>query len=105
MIGWVPNWRGSWPPPGWTASPHWWWSTAAIPAVADQAGVIRDEHCPPVEMNTTALVSTPAARAVAQASQRYVYGDFRMVDCSAGATRGESTAQLAAEIVLRTSTW
>ena len=47
------------------------------PRVADQAGVIRDEHCPPVEMNTTALVSTPAARAVAKASQRYVYGDYR----------------------------
>ena len=36
------------------------------PRVADQSGVIRDEHCPPVEMNTTALVSTPAARAVAR---------------------------------------
>jgi pimeloyl-ACP methyl ester carboxylesterase len=46
------------------------------PRVADLTGVIRDEHCPPVEMNTTALVSTPAARAVAKASQRYVYGDF-----------------------------
>ena len=29
------------------------------PRVADPTGVIRDEHCPPVEMNTTALVSTP----------------------------------------------
>ncbi len=50
------------------------------PRVADLTGVIRDEHCPPVEMNTTALVSTPAARAVAKASQRYVYGDFRLVE-------------------------
>ena len=41
------------------------------PRVADQSGVIRDEHCPPVEMNTTALVSSPAARAVARASQRW----------------------------------
>ena len=40
------------------------------PRVADLEGVIRDEHCPPVEMNTTALVSTPAARTVARASQR-----------------------------------
>jgi pimeloyl-ACP methyl ester carboxylesterase len=75
------------------------------PRVADPAGVIRDEHCPPVEMNTTALVSTPAARAVAQASQRYVYGDFRLVDMLGRRNAAESTAQLAAEIVLRTSSW
>ena len=75
------------------------------PRVADQSGVIRDEHCPPVEMNTTALVSTPAARAVARASQRFVYGDFRLVELLGRRNAQESTAQLAAEIVLRTSTW
>ena len=75
------------------------------PRVADLAGVIRDEHCPPVEMNTTALVSTPAARAVARASQRYVYGDFRLVELLGRRNAQESTAQLAAEIVMRTSTW
>jgi hypothetical protein len=75
------------------------------PRVADLTGVIRDAHCPPVEMNTTALVSTPAARAVAKASQRYVYGDFRLVDLLGRRNAQESTAQLAAEIVLRTSNW
>ncbi len=75
------------------------------PAVADQDGVVRDAHCPPVEMNTTALVSTAAARAVAQASQRYVYGEYRVVDMLGRRSAAESTAQLAAEIVLRTSTW
>jgi pimeloyl-ACP methyl ester carboxylesterase len=75
------------------------------PRVADMTGVVRDEHCPPVEMNTTALVSTPAARAVARASQRYVYGDFRLVELQGRRNAQESTAQLAAEIVLRTSTW
>ncbi|CAN5557320.1 alpha/beta hydrolase [soil metagenome] len=75
------------------------------PKVADQDGSVRDEHCPPVEMNTTALVSTPGARAVAQASQRYVYGDFRLVDLLGRRNAQESTAQLAGEIVLRTSTW
>ena len=75
------------------------------PRVADQSGVVRDEHCPPVEMNTTALVSTPAARAVARASQRYVYGDFRLVELLGRRNAQESTAQLAAEIVMRTSTW
>ena len=75
------------------------------PRVADMAGVIRDEHCPPVEINTTALVSNPAAMAVARASQRYVYGDFRLVELLGRRNAHESTAQLAAEIVLRTSTW
>jgi pimeloyl-ACP methyl ester carboxylesterase len=75
------------------------------PRVADMTGVVRDEHCPPVEINTTALVSTPAARAVARASQRYVYGDYRLVEMLGRRNAHESTAQLAAEIVLRTSTW
>lgn len=75
------------------------------PCVADMTGVVRDEHCPPVEINTTAMVSTPAAGAVARASQRYVFGDFRLVEMLGRRNAPESTAQLAAEIVLRTSTW
>ena len=51
------------------------------------------------------LVSTPAARAIANASQRYVYGDFRLVELVRGRDAQNSAAQLAAEIVLRTSTW
>jgi pimeloyl-ACP methyl ester carboxylesterase len=75
------------------------------PRVADDAGAIRDNDCPPVEMNTTALVSTAAARAVAKASQRYVYGEYRLVDLLGRRNAQESTAQLAAEIVMRTCTW
>jgi pimeloyl-ACP methyl ester carboxylesterase len=75
------------------------------PRVADQSGVVHDDHCPPVEINTTALVSNPAAHAVARASQRYVYGDYRVVELLGRRNAHESTAQLAAEIVLRTSTW
>src|SRR3977135_2817382 len=75
------------------------------PRVADLTGVIRDEHCPPVEMDPTALVSTTAARAAAKARQRFVYGDFRLVDLLGRRNAAESTAQLAAEIVLRTSSW
>jgi pimeloyl-ACP methyl ester carboxylesterase len=75
------------------------------PRVADLAGVIRDAHCPPVEINTTALVSTPAARAVARASQRYVYADYRIVELLGRRNAHEATAQLAAEIVLRTHTF
>lgn len=75
------------------------------PRVPDQDGAIIDAQCPAVEINTTALVSTPAARIVAQASQRFVYSDFRLVEFTSRRNAGESTAQLAAEIVLRTSTW
>lgn len=75
------------------------------PRVADLTGVVRDEHCPPVELNTTALVSSSAARAVAKASQRYVYGEYRIVDLLGRRNAADSTAQLAAEIVMRTSTW
>jgi pimeloyl-ACP methyl ester carboxylesterase len=75
------------------------------PRVADLDGVIRDEECPPVEVATTVLVSSPAARAIALDSQRFVYADYRMVDLLGRRNAAESTAQLAAEIVLRTSSW
>jgi pimeloyl-ACP methyl ester carboxylesterase len=75
------------------------------PRVADPAGVVRDDDCPPVEINTTALVSNSAAHSVARASQRFVYGDYRVVELLGRRNAHESTAQLAAEIVLRTSTW
>lgn len=75
------------------------------PRVPDLSGMVRDEHCPPVELNTTALVSSSAARAVAKASQRFVYGEYRIVDLLGRRQAADSTAQLAAEIVMRTSTW
>jgi pimeloyl-ACP methyl ester carboxylesterase len=73
--------------------------------LVDVNGVVRDDHCPPVEIGTTVLASTPDGRAVANNSQRYVYADYRTVDLLARRNAQESTAQLAAEIVLRTSTW
>ncbi len=75
------------------------------PRVADLNGVVRDEHCPPVEISTTVLASHPAARAVARDSQRLVYADYRVVDFLSRRNAQESTAQLATEIVLRTSGW
>ncbi|WP_036467585.1 hypothetical protein [Mycobacterium genavense] len=75
------------------------------PCVADVHGVVRDEHCPPVEIGTTALVSTPNGRTVARNSQRFVYADYRSVEMLGRRSAQESTAQLAAEIVLRASTW
>ena len=76
----------------------------AHPRSADRDGTVRDEHCPPVEIGTTVLVSSPAARAVARAGQQYVYADYRVVHLGRRTVQ-ESTAQLAAEIVLRASTW
>lgn len=75
------------------------------PRVAGPDGVVLDQHCPPVEIGTTVLVSSPAVRAVARDSQRYVYADYRVVDLLARRSAQESTAQLTAEIVLRTSSW
>ena len=74
------------------------------PRVADLNGMVLDDDCPPVEIGTTVLVSSPAARAVARNSQRFVYADYRVVDLGRRNTQ-ESTAQLTAEIVMRTSSW
>jgi pimeloyl-ACP methyl ester carboxylesterase len=75
------------------------------PSVPDVNGVVCDGSCPPVEIGTTVLVSSPAARAVARKSQRLVYGDYRVVDLPGRRNAHDSTAQLATEIVLRTSGW
>lgn len=75
------------------------------PRAADVDGKVRDAHCPAVEVATTVLVSSAATRAVARASQQFVYDDYRVVDFPSRANTEESTAQLATEIVLRTSTW
>ena len=75
------------------------------PCVADPHGMVRDPDCPPVEINTTALATSPACRTVAKASQRHVFSDFRLAEFIGRRNAAESTAQLAAEIVLRTSTW
>lgn len=75
------------------------------PRIANADGVVRNEQCPPVEINTTVLVSSPAARDVAHQSQRLVYGDYRLVELLGRGNAAESTAQLATEIVLRTSGW
>ncbi len=77
----------------------------AHPRIPDPNGVIRDPECPPVEVNTTALFTTPATRSMAKASQRFVFSDFRLVEYSGRRNAAVATAQLAAEIVLRTSTW
>lgn len=71
------------------------------PRVPDVDGVVRDEDCGPVEVDTTALVGSRAADAVARASRRYVHGEFRLVDLAGPRDSRHFTAQLAAEIVVR----
>lgn len=75
------------------------------PRAPDLAGVIRDERCPPVEIDTTALVSSRAAADIARASRQFVRGDYRVVELPGRRNTADSTAQLAVEIVLRASTW
>jgi pimeloyl-ACP methyl ester carboxylesterase len=71
------------------------------PGVPDVNGVIRDRHCPPVQVDTTALVSTPEEHAVARASRRYVHGEFRLAELAGWRKSRHFTAQLTAEIVVR----
>ncbi|QNI09361.1 alpha/beta hydrolase [Mycobacterium kubicae] len=75
------------------------------PQVGDGSRPARDGQCPPVEVATTVLVSSPITREAARASQRFVYADYRVVDLLGRRSAQESTAQLATEIVLRASAW
>jgi pimeloyl-ACP methyl ester carboxylesterase len=77
----------------------------AHPRVPDADGAVRDENCPPVEIATTVLVSSPAMGDTARHSQHFVFGDYRVVDLLGRRNAQESTAQLATEIILRTSGW
>lgn len=60
-----------------------------------------ENQCPPVLANTTALVSTTAAKSIARASRHYVRGDFRIAELVGRRGSREFTAQLSTEIVLR----
>ncbi|OBI17428.1 alpha/beta hydrolase [Mycobacterium sp. E2327] len=71
------------------------------PRVPDLDGSVREKDCGPVEVDTTALVSSRTADAVARASRRYVHGEFRLVDLAGPRNSRHFTAQLAAEIVVR----
>jgi pimeloyl-ACP methyl ester carboxylesterase len=79
---------------------------AADPAgiVTDDAAADNDDDVPPIRVDTTVLAGSPAALESARRSQRFVHSDCRVVDL-VRRNAAESTAQLAAEIVLRTSSW
>ena len=58
-----------------------------------------------MEIATTILVSSPVVREAVRDSQRFVFGDYRVVELLGRRNAHDSTAQLATEIVLRTSGW
>lgn len=69
--------------------------------VPNVKGVIRDRDCPAVQVDTTVLFSTKAARDVAHASRRHVHAEFRLVEVAGPRRSRHFTAQLATEIVVR----
>ena len=71
------------------------------PRVPNVEDVIGDKDCPAVEVDTTVLVSTSAAHAVARASKRYVHAEFRLVELAGPRKSRHFTVQLATEIVVR----
>lgn len=71
------------------------------PAVPDVHGVIRDESCPIVHVDTTVLVSNPAARAAAQACRGLVRGEFRLLEAAGRRRSTHFMNQLCTEIVVR----
>ncbi|WP_072802129.1 alpha/beta fold hydrolase [Rhodococcoides yunnanense] len=76
------------------------------PAVADDRGVVLSADCPPVELPTTLMIGSSLRRASADGSGRVVYSEFRVVQLDGIANiPADATAELATEIVLRTSPW
>lgn len=77
------------------------------PAAPDIEGVIHAPNCPPVEVATTVLVGdSPRERRWADLSDRFVYGDFRVVPVPGVKDLVRDAARaVVTEIVLRTSLW
>ncbi|MFG1780994.1 alpha/beta hydrolase [Rhodococcus oryzae] len=76
------------------------------PAVPDLHGVVRESGCAPVEMPTTLLIGNSLGRPMADTSGRHVYSDFRVVQLDGvDSVPQGAAAEMATEIVLRTSSW
>ncbi|TQM31512.1 alpha/beta hydrolase [Nocardia bhagyanarayanae] len=75
------------------------------PAAAGADGVVVDPGCRPLELPVTVLVTKRLPRTVADASGRFVYGEFRVVQVDVDNVATEADHELATEIVLRTSLW
>ncbi|WP_040797394.1 hypothetical protein [Nocardia higoensis] len=77
----------------------------AHPAVPGPGGAPGDPDCRPLELPVTVLVTKGLDRAAAEASGRFVYGEFRIVEIEADNVATDAAHELATEIVLRTSLW
>ncbi|WP_404314037.1 alpha/beta fold hydrolase [Prescottella equi] len=76
------------------------------PAVPGVDGAVLDAACPAVELPTTVVVGTSLGRSSADASGRYAYSEFRIVQLDGvDDIPTKAPAELATEIVLRTGSW
>ncbi len=75
------------------------------PAAPGADGVVADPACRPMELPVTVLVTKNLPRSVADASGRFVYGEFRVVEVDVDDVADAAGHELATEIVLRTSLW
>lgn len=76
------------------------------PAVPDVDGTVRDADAPAAEVPTTIVVGTAARRTEADASMRYVTGEFRVVELAGVANVPvQAPADLASAIALRSGSW
>lgn len=76
------------------------------PAVPDLAGVIRDSAAPAAEVPTTIVIGSADRRTEAEASMRYVTGEFRVVELvGIGNVPADAPSDFASAIVLRTGSW
>lgn len=75
------------------------------PAITGADGAITDAGSRPMELPVTVLVTKNLPRSVADASGRFVYGEFRVVEIDVDNVATEADHELATEIVLRTSLW
>ncbi|MGW0021937.1 alpha/beta fold hydrolase [Rhodococcus sp. NPDC003382] len=76
------------------------------PAVPDADGTVRDASAPAAEVPTTVVVGSGTRRAEADASMRYVTGEFRVVELDGiENVPAQAPAEFASAIALRTGSW
>ncbi|MGN0043314.1 alpha/beta fold hydrolase [Rhodococcus sp. (in: high G+C Gram-positive bacteria)] len=76
------------------------------PVVPMFDGAVRDASAPVAEVPTTIVIGDPARKPEADASMRYVTGEFRVVDLgSIDNVPARAAAEFASAIALRTGSW
>ncbi|MBB3038589.1 hypothetical protein [Hoyosella altamirensis] len=79
---------------------------AAHPAAPTANAPAEDSECPPVEVGTTIISTSPAEMVQAKASGPFVRGDLRIVSASSEGSSGQDVAAIVAtEVVLRSNPW